>query len=544
MNPRAAFWLVIGVGLALRLAGLGYGLPAVFNSDEPHLVNLAVSFGKGSLRPELFKYPTLYPYLLFVSFGAFFAVWSVGGLRKSVADFGAYFAWSPGPFYLLGRALSAAASLAALLPVHRAASTWLGPTGALGAVGLLAVSPVVVEAAHAAKPEAAMFALAAVAWGFAAAYVAEGRRRSLVLAGAACGLAMATQYTAAVLGAMLASAWLARRLRDEAAAPADFVFACAAAAAGRFVGAPYTFLDFPAFRKAMADVAALEAAAGGHTGPAVVLANLACFGGPWLGGLAAAWGGVDLLRRDRPRALWLLVPVLAYLAILSWSAEGGWPRYALAAFPGLALLAGAGLEAAAAALGVRAAAAALAVVLLPGLWKSAAFDRMITRPDTRTLSARWIEGNVPPGKALLLDQESASPRLAMDRATVADLLRRTEDAGHPRARYYRYMLAGHPGGGWRVYRVPRDFLDLHSHPGHVAFSQAAQPILDVRPGLEVARKAGVDVVVLTSFGADEGRSPELAKFLAEVRRDGRRLAAFVPEEGRVTGPRIELYALR
>ena len=540
MSLRAAFWLICLVGLALRLAGLRYGLPAVFNSDEPHLVNLAVSFGRGTLRPDLFKYPTLYPYALFAAFGVMFLFWSGFGLRKSISDFGGWFAWHPGPFYVVARSLSAAASLAAILPVHRAAATFLGPWGALVAAGTLAVSPVVVEAAHAAKPEALMFGFAAAAWLYAGAYIALGSRRELLLAGLCCGLAGATQYSAAPLAVMLAAAWLARRVK-EGAPFSDLPLAVLAALAGVFAGAPYLFLDYPKFAAHLADIRKLESMGTG-IGLGPVAANLACFSGPWVAGAAAALGAFAMLRRDKARALWLLLPAVFCWLALSRSSEGGWARYGLAVYPGLALLAGAGFESLA--LGGPAAALALAAILAPGIWKSASYDRMVLQPDTRTLSAKWLEGNVPPGKTVLLDQESASPNLPMSRETVADLLARTKEVGHPRARFYQYMLNAHPGGGWRVYRVVRDYLDLHSYPEHVKFSQAAQPILDVRAGLAAARKAGVEIVVLTSFGAQEGRSPELSKFLQETRGEGKELARFEPEDGRVTGPSIQIYSLR
>ena len=47
------------VAVVLRLLGICWGLPHLYNADEPHIVNLAVSFGGGSLKPYAFKYPTL-----------------------------------------------------------------------------------------------------------------------------------------------------------------------------------------------------------------------------------------------------------------------------------------------------------------------------------------------------------------------------------------------------------------------------------------------------------------------------------------------------
>lgn len=539
-----ALWAVIAAGAALRLAGLCYGLPAVFNSDEPHLVNLAVSFGRGSLRPDVLKYPTLFPYLLFACYGAFFLLWSGFGLARKVAEFGRFFAWNPTPFYVIGRSLSAAASLVALLPVYRAGRTWLGETGAVFAAGLLAVSPTVVTAAHAVKPETLMFCCGAFAWWFSARYVAEGKARNLVLAGVAAGLSLSSQYTAAPLGSVLISAWAARRLSEGRGQVLDLVKACLAAGIAFLAGSPYIALDFARFRDMVLGLRELETAAGGGVGVLVVLRNVMGFGGPWVGGLAFLAGAAVLLKKDRPRALWLLLPVLAYVVALARSPEGHWERYMMALYPALALTAGCGFEAAAGALPRPWTLVAAAALMIPGAWGSLAFDRGILTPDTRTLAARWIEENVPRGKTVLLDQEHASPRLSMTKAEVERLLAKTAELGHPRERYYRYLLEGHPGGGYELYRVRRDFSDLHSYPAHVAFSQAGHPVLDVRSGLDAALAAGVEFVVLTSWGADTERSPELAPFLAQVRRDGRLLQAFEPAPGALVGPRLEIYAVK
>ena len=49
--------------------------------------------------------------------------------------------------------------------------------------------------------------------------------------------------------------------------------------------------------------------------------------------------------------------------------------------------------------------------------------------------------------------------------------------------------------------------------------------------------------MLTDWGADPERSPELARFFGEVRRQVR-VAEFEPVGGRLAGPRIEVYRLR
>ena len=62
-NGYAAELALVGlVCLGLRFSAVHYGLPGLFNADEPHFVNVAVSFGKGSLNPGIFKCIFLQPF--------------------------------------------------------------------------------------------------------------------------------------------------------------------------------------------------------------------------------------------------------------------------------------------------------------------------------------------------------------------------------------------------------------------------------------------------------------------------------------------------
>ena len=54
---------------ALRVIGLQYGLPAVYNPDEVAIMARALSFARGTLNPHNFLYPTFYFYVLFAWVG-------------------------------------------------------------------------------------------------------------------------------------------------------------------------------------------------------------------------------------------------------------------------------------------------------------------------------------------------------------------------------------------------------------------------------------------------------------------------------------------
>ncbi len=84
---------------ALRVFGLQYGLPAVYNPDEVAIMARALSFAKGTLNPHNFLYPTLYFYVLFGWVGAYLgAVWLAGGM-STVAELQALYFTNPAGIY-------------------------------------------------------------------------------------------------------------------------------------------------------------------------------------------------------------------------------------------------------------------------------------------------------------------------------------------------------------------------------------------------------------------------------------------------------------
>ena len=164
LAPGAMFIIVLLFGAFLRFWGISYGLPEVFNADEPHIVNLAVSFGSGDLNPHIFKYPTLWPYLLFASYVSMFLFGQLTGFWHGVEEFGRFFVWHPAPFYLTGRMISAAVSCALLWAAWKMTREAGADRKTIWAAAFLAVSPSIVEAAHASKADSIMLLWCALAW--------------------------------------------------------------------------------------------------------------------------------------------------------------------------------------------------------------------------------------------------------------------------------------------------------------------------------------------------------------------------------------------
>jgi len=541
------FWAaaaVVGAAAVLRLTAIAYGLPHTYNADEPHLVNMAVSFGGGSLRPHSFKYPTLWPTMLAGLYGLWFAVWSAFGLRKGPLDFAALYGFAPTGFYLIARLVAALASVAAVIVIARAersaGKTERWPYGAL----IIAMAPMLVDLAHSAKPDSFMLLLVAGAWSCALRFQSGGARGWLYAASALLGAACSTQYTAGPAALILPLAWL---LRDGGRAPVLWLVQAALfAAAGFFAGSPFVALDFTRFVADWKDYADLgrlrphDAAAMAKT----VAYNLWTYGGDGSPAGAAAVLGLGLLLwTNARRALMLAIPIAAYALVLANSSDGGWQRYLLGVFPALALLSSEGLALLGGANAWRRAALAL-LVAAPGLFLSGRLVASLALPDTRALSEAWLKENVPAGEAILLDLPHASPRAIPSKEQCLDLAARTAAAGSPRSRLWRAMAERHPGGGYRIYRVQRSAGDLFSSPKHVAASQADGDFLDVRPGLDPVRAVRARWVVTSSIGADPRRARELTAFFSELASGAELVREFAPEPGKTTGPWLRVWKLR
>lgn len=525
-----------------RLVAVHWGLPHVYNADEPHVINMAVSLA-GSLRPHSFKYPTLWPALLAACYGVWFAFWSGFGFLRGALDFAAKYAFEPTGFYLIARALSGLCQLGALVALARCERGKDAPRWPYGAA-VLAVSPVLVELAHAAKPDSFMFLLAAGSTAAALRFQRGGPKGWLMGSAVLAGLACSAQYTAAPAGLVVPLAWLLR-----AGGPAPFAWLLQAgllAVVGFSVGTPYALIDHERFLadwRDYGDLGRLKPHDAAETAR-LVMKNLWCFGGEGSpAGAAALLGLAAVARKEAKRALLLLAPVGVYAALLSASFDGGVPRYLLGAYPALALLAGEGLSLLGGTGAWRRGVVA-ALALAPGLFLTWRQDAVLLRPDTRSQAAAWLRETVPAGASLLLDQPHSGPPAYPVKEQCEELAERAERAGSPRARLLRAMAARHPGGGWRIYRIRRAARDLWSSPRHVAASQADGEFLDVRPGLDVVRAARVDWVVTTSYGADPRRSRELATFFSELAEQADLVREFPSGPGAAAGPWLRAYRLR
>ena len=107
------------LALSVRLLGINYGLPYVFNADEAVIVNHAMAFGTGDLNPHDFIYPSLYMYVMFFVYGLSYGAGRLTGVFASTDDFVRLFFTDLTLFYLPGRLIAAFSGVASVWFVYK-----------------------------------------------------------------------------------------------------------------------------------------------------------------------------------------------------------------------------------------------------------------------------------------------------------------------------------------------------------------------------------------------------------------------------------------
>lgn len=179
---------VLVSALALRLTGIGTGLPVLLANDEEFLVGHSLAMSWNDLNPHVFVWGSL----------PFYVLRMVTWLGDSISTIVAGHLLSQGDYYLVARLLSASLGTATVLLVFVLGRLLMGWKAGLLGAALFAVSPFSVQVSHYATVDSSLVFWATMGLVGLALYL-KGNERGLDLAGVAIGLAIATKYNAALL---------------------------------------------------------------------------------------------------------------------------------------------------------------------------------------------------------------------------------------------------------------------------------------------------------------------------------------------------------
>jgi 4-amino-4-deoxy-L-arabinose transferase-like glycosyltransferase len=412
-TQRGLLLLILLLAAGLRVRGIGFGLPALNDPDEPLFMMTAIEMLRNhSLNPGWFGHPgtiTLYC-LAAVSFTVGVIGIATGRYANTDAFVSAVYA-DPGILFLPARLLIAACGVVCVYLTWRLGRRIGGARTGLIAACFLAVNSVHIDYSQVIRTDIQVSIFMLLCLSSSLAIAEKGRLRDYLLAGLFVGLGCATKWPAATIAISPLAVGLWRIARGERDAAKLMAF-CGAAVAGLLLVSPYLLLDYPTVIRNLGGEA--RPIHPGATGGGL-FANLGWYlEDPMLGsfgvaGLALAGLGMVLLPlRNRVAAIALVPGVVAFVVLISIQALR-WERWLIPLLPIAAIAAGYAIVRITDSLRVRSDRPLrwiepIAVLLLMVPMVSAAQARATARAnDTRQLASAWARAHIPAESSILVE---------------------------------------------------------------------------------------------------------------------------------------------
>lgn len=530
--PRRDVLLATGVAsvaLAIRLLGLGWGLPEIYEEATP--LRMAWQMGgwgpnaSFDPNPHFFHYPSLLFDLHLAAQALQYWFLSTFGSLESTLDFRVMYALDRTPFYLVGRLITAAFGAAGVAAVYFLTRRVAGVFPALAAALVLATNPLQLRESRTIGVDVPLAFFATWALIEILRVLESPSRGASLRAGLALGLAISSKYTGAFLLVPLALAHGLVPASARGRRGASFLLSLLVAAAVFAATSPFVLLDA---KSAWHDLAEeREHMRLGHFGDEGGLSFgfvAKCLAGDALGApiaLLALAAVIQLAFLERKRsAIVLGAYSLVFIAVIgSWSMKAD--RYLLPATPALLALAAAFLEWAYEKTGTTAKSrllftAALALAAAAHGLRGDAVDRASRADDTRTRAKAWIESHCPTGAFLLAEHSGPD---VFDAVEYASLEPDVRERGFPkiekRSLYGELVLPLYQVAPERS--APYYNLSLYEDCDMVLTSDR----------------------VSSRYLHDPTRFPEQCKFYDELDARFLRVQVFAPGKG--GGPTLALY---
>lgn len=522
------------------------------NMDESYSIKVALGFGTGDLNPHRWIYPTLYTYLLAISYGLVYSAGYIAGVYANLSHFAAQFFIDPRVFMWSGRVLSLIAGVWQILATKEIAARTGGSVASWVAAFGLALSPLHIGASKSAKPDMLAILFATLAVGVLCQLVRRPTLTGYIWAAVFIGLGMGTKYWPAALLIVALGVHLYLLVdRDRNQRP-RWWWAVAAAVVIMlvfFITTPYLVLDYEEGLGSFAS--RVEGYLTGTTERAAtevqhssaffqVLPIMIRDGGlPWT---ALVIVGMGLALKERvPVRMVILTSGLLLVGVFARS-DLALASYLLPSFPFLWILAGYGLEHLTSAFSLRptqqvAMPILIAVLLFHPALQMSKRSLSYCQTDTFTLAERLFHQIAEDGASVYVGRRSLELRNSR-----AHAIRATQELrwfnGRPgglpeRKRVWQQYLK-YANGPW--YREPehsyvvvaKDVLGLSSLPVYMIPMDNLNPI-----PLKTFADAGIQYIVYSDVKMEQyaSRSLPIADFYREVQSQANLVGKVTPENG-------------
>jgi hypothetical protein len=533
---RAAICAITLIALAVRLHNVGFGLPSLYDPDEPIFMVIAAKLLSGrTLNPGWFGHPgSTTIYLIALIDMLVFAIGSAMGRFSGVAQFIHAAYADPSLLFLPARIAMTLLGTGCVALTYLLARRTGGTAAGLIAAALLALNGLHIAWSQVIRTDvhASLFMLASVL--FAVRFAADGKLRDLAIASLLTGFALATKWPAATTALALIGALLYRVTVGVIGWPRALRLVALSgllAVVGLFIASPFIFLDYPTVLSNLSGEARPFHL--GHTGGGFVpnlISYLRVEAAPsmgWIGLLFAIIGMAIVALRNGPARLVVLPVALAFLAVICGQ-KLIWSRWLVPEMPFLCLFAAVAvvwsaerLNAAVPLLRRPVLLGALGTLVLVPTAAGAVRQARERENDTRAMAADWIVRNAPPGSAVVL--EHLELRL--------------------RDRPYRFLFPMGSAGCLDALRL----LQTGVRYEQLDQLRGGSPIVDlggVRP--DKAGTCRADFAILSYYDLylnERARYPREVATYSMILAGGRTVALFRPQPGQTGGPIVRIVAM-
>ncbi|OGE77636.1 hypothetical protein A3J19_04970 [Candidatus Daviesbacteria bacterium RIFCSPLOWO2_02_FULL_41_8] len=410
--------LIVALALAVRLGGIGYGLPELIHTDEARIILDSMSMGQRlSLLSEDVNYPLFTKYILTFSYGAFFVVGKLIGLFKDRVDLAVRFLTDPSAVVLLSRIV-----MAALGTIGVVLAYYWGKiidrsvkTGLIAALFVAVEWQLVLESQYALHQTLAALTSTIAFFGMSYICLSESRK-AYAIGGIAMGLAIASHQTTVLFFPALLFLFLSNIIEREKPLVEIlkrwFLFSFLAILIGILGNLNYIFqfdksMKFFLQGSGAAKVAFSSASYFSYDLPSIIVWYFAEFvRRNYIIGLVVLLGAVhSLVRRKKLDVLYIIICVTYFIFFYKWAFR--WMHLFVGLIPISLLFAAKSLSDLTNRLRLSSISITLAVMVLAlvslNVLDVVKMDLMKQNRETRQLAKDWVEQNIPKGTRIAVD---------------------------------------------------------------------------------------------------------------------------------------------
>jgi len=514
-------FIILFIGVILRLWGINFGLPFQFHQDEPIIVNHAMAYGTGDLNPHFFIIPPLTSYILFVFYGAYFLLLKVAGAVTSPELFATGFLKDPAIFYIIGRfVVGFIPSVVSVYLTYKIASKLFSKRAALFAALAMAVTFLNVVNSHYIYADNLLVMFCLLSYVAMVLLIQRPIRRNYIASSILIGLAIATKYNGAILlpSFLLTHILVVRSANIKRVINADIAVSVVVIIGTFLVCNPFSLLDWRFFLDSM-----LHNTGGVYRGWGYHIKYSLFEGTGSLVTIAGIIGLISLVKEKRSIGIFLILfPFFFYLHLVF--ASQAYSRYVLCVIP--FLLIGAGFlffdliyPKIKSNIGRFLLIAITTVLIIPTFVKSIKADILFFEKDTRIEAMEWIKSNIGQGSKIAIDNRFYGPPLKQTLEQLQgkrDIVNRQPELSH--LKITKLNLAEKALKNEQTYNIYY-LLGENEEPGRFL---SLWPM--IKEDINILRREGIEYVVFNNILA----SQKAKALREEIEKEHEILCSFNP----------------